>query len=205
MFLRIHPQNPEERKINQVVDCLMEGGLIIYPTDTVYGIGCDIFNPKAIEKLYRLKGVTEKTAQFSFVCKDISDISLYTKSMDTPVFKTIRKCLPGPYTFILQASKEVPKLLKTKKNTVGLRVPDNKICSAIVAALGHPIISTSLPPSTEVEEFTDPEVFYFLFEKNVDIIIDGGLGNLQTSTVVNFETGLPQIIREGAGSLEPFL
>jgi tRNA threonylcarbamoyl adenosine modification protein (Sua5/YciO/YrdC/YwlC family) len=205
MFLRVHPINPEDRKINQIVSCLQNGGLIIYPTDTVYGIGCDIFNPKAIEKLYKLKGVTEKTAKFSFICKDISDFSKYAKSMDTPIFKLIKKCLPGPYTFILEASKETPKLLKTKKNTVGLRIPNNTICQAIVAALGHPIISTSLPESTEVEDFTDPEVFYYLFEKKVDLVVDGGLGSLQTSSVIQFTDGVAEVIREGAGNIDMFI
>jgi tRNA threonylcarbamoyl adenosine modification protein (Sua5/YciO/YrdC/YwlC family) len=204
MFVRIHPINPEERKINQVVDCLRNGGLIIYPTDTVYGIGCDINNPKAIEKLYRLKGVNEKTAKFSFICKDISDFSQYTKSLDTPVFKVIKKCLPGPYTFILDASKEVPKLLKTKKNTVGLRIPDNTICKAIVTALGNPIISTSLPETDEVEDYTDPEIFFYLFENKVDIVIDGGIGKMETSTVIQYNDGVAEIIREGAGDISIF-
>jgi tRNA threonylcarbamoyl adenosine modification protein (Sua5/YciO/YrdC/YwlC family) len=204
MFLRIHPINPEERKINQIVDCLRNGGIIIYPTDTVYGIGCDIKNPRAIEKLYQLKGVTEKTAKFSFICKDISDFSLYTKSMDTPVFKLLKKCLPGPYTFILEASKEVPKLLKTKKNTVGIRVPDNKICNAIVTALGNPIISTSLPETNEVEDFTDPEIFFYLFENRVDLVVDGGIGNIETSSVIQFIDGKAEIIREGAGDISIF-
>jgi tRNA threonylcarbamoyl adenosine modification protein (Sua5/YciO/YrdC/YwlC family) len=204
MFLRVHPVNPEERKIKQIVDCLLDGGLIIYPTDTVYGIGCDIYNQKAIQKLYQLKGVTEKTAKFSFICKDISDFSKYAKSMDTATFKQIKKCLPGPYTFILEASKETPKLLKTKKNTVGLRIPNNVICQAIVQALGHPIISTSLPETMDVEDFTDPDVFYFAFENKVDLVIDGGIGNVQTSSVIQYVDGLPEIIREGAGDVELF-
>jgi tRNA threonylcarbamoyl adenosine modification protein (Sua5/YciO/YrdC/YwlC family) len=204
MFLRVHPVNPEERKIKQVVQCLLDGGLIIYPTDTVYGIGCDIYNQKAIQKLYQLKGVTEKTAKFSFICKDISDFSKYAKSMDTATFKHIKKCLPGPYTFILDASKETPKLLKTKKNTVGLRIPNNTICQAIVDALGHPIISTSLPETMDVEDFTDPDVFYFAFENKVDMVIDGGIGNAQTSSVIQFIDGRAEIIREGAGDVELF-
>ena len=190
MFLRIHPDNPEDRKIQQVLDCLRNGGLIIYPTDTVYGIGCDIFNAKAIEKLYRLKDVNEKTARFSFICKDLSDFS--------------KKSLPGPFTFILDASKEVPKLLKTKKNTVGLRIPDNKICAAIVDALGHPIITTSLPETAEVEDYTDPETFFYLFENKVDLVIDGGIGNTESSTVISFVNDEIEIIRKGAGSIEIF-
>jgi len=204
MFLRIHPDNPEDRKIQQVLDCLRNGGLIIYPTDTVYGIGCDIFNSKAIEKLYRLKDVNEKTARFSFICKDLSDFSKYAKSINSPVFKLIKKSLPGPFTFILDASKEVPKLLKTKKNTVGLRIPDNKICATIVDALGHPIITTSLPETAEVEDYTDPETFFYLFENKVDLVIDGGIGNTESSTVISFVNDEIEIIRKGAGSIEIF-
>jgi tRNA threonylcarbamoyl adenosine modification protein (Sua5/YciO/YrdC/YwlC family) len=202
MFIRIHPVNPEDRKIQQVVTCLRNGGIIIYPTDTVYGIGCDITNAKAVEKLYRIKGVTQKTAQFSFICKDIRQFSLYAKSYSTAVFKQINRCLPGPYTFILEASKEVPKLLQTKKNTVGIRVPDNTICQALVEALGNPIISTSLPQKEAIEEYTEPELFYYLFENQVDMVIDGGLGNAEPSTVVSFVTGDAELIRLGAGEWE---
>ncbi len=204
MFVRVHPQNPEERKIQQIVEALKNGAIIIYPTDTVYGIGCDINNPKAIEKLYRIKNVNPKDARFSFVCSSLSNISLYTKAIDTPIFKLLKKCLPGPYTFILEANKAVPKLLQTKKNTVGIRIPDNKICMAIVEALGNPIISTSLPESKEVDEYVDPDVFYYLFEKNVDLVIDGGIGNIELSTVVDCTSGNPEIIREGAGSISIF-
>ncbi len=204
MYIRVHPENPEERKILQIVQALRDGALIIYPTDTVYGIGCDINNPKAIERLYRLKNVQAKNAKFSFVCSSLSNISNYTKSIDTPIFKLLKKCLPGPYTFILEASKEVPKLLQTKKNTVGIRIPENNISMAIVEALGNPIISTSLPDSEEVENFVDPDVFYYLFENSVDIVIDGGIGNIEASTVVDCSSGIPEIIREGAGDISIF-
>jgi tRNA threonylcarbamoyl adenosine modification protein (Sua5/YciO/YrdC/YwlC family) len=204
MYLRIHPQDPEPRKIQQVVSCLQAGGLIIYPTDTIYGIGCDIKNESAIQKLYRLKGVNEKTAQFAFVCNELAQFSQYAKSIDTPVFRTIKKCLPGAYTFILEASKEVPRLLKTKKNTIGLRYPNNKICNELVSALGNPIISTSIPEHEEVDLYNDPETFYDLWESKVDIIIDGGLGNIMPSTIVNFIGGTAEIVRKGAGEIEIF-
>ncbi len=204
MYIRLHPKNPEERKLKEIITCLKDGGIIIYPTDTMYGIGCDIFNPKAIEKLYKIKGVNEKTARFSFITNTISDFSKYTKSLDNSTFRLINKCLPGPYTFILEASKEVPKLLKTKKNTVGLRIPNNVICQAIVSGLGNPIISTSLPAKEDVEEYIDPEVFTEFFEHQVEIIIDGGLGSIEASTVVDLTTMPASIIRTGLGDISIF-
>jgi tRNA threonylcarbamoyl adenosine modification protein (Sua5/YciO/YrdC/YwlC family) len=204
MYIRLHPQNPEERKLKEIITCLKDGGIIIYPTDTVYGIGCDIYNAKAIEKLYRIKGVNEKTAQFSFITNTISDFSKYAKSLDNATFRQINKCLPGAYTFILEASKEVPKLLKTKKNTVGLRIPNNIICQAIVTALGNPIISTSLPEHDNVESYTEPEIFGEFFNNQVDLVIDGGLGSILASTVIKYENGNHEIIREGLGDISPF-
>jgi tRNA threonylcarbamoyl adenosine modification protein (Sua5/YciO/YrdC/YwlC family) len=204
VYLRVHPKNPEDRKIAQVVEALKNGALIIYPTDTVYAIGCDIFNTKAVERLYKLKGVTEKTAKFSFICETISDLSKYAKSIDNAVFRDIKKCLPGPYTFIFEASKEVPKVLKTKKNTVGMRISENLICMALVQALGNPIITTSLPESDMIEDYTDPEIFVDYFENKVDIIIDGGIGNSEASTVIDYTTNTPVLIRKGLGSIEHF-
>ncbi len=204
MYTRVHPISPEPRKIAEVVNCLKNGGLIIYPTDTIYGIGCDIHNEKAIQKLYQLKGVTQKNAQFSFLCKDISDFSQYTRNLDTPIFRLLKKCVPGPYTFILEASKEVPRLLKTKKNTVGLRIPDNTICQALISALGNPIISTSLPQNADVDEYVDPEIFYDIFKDKVDMVIDGGVGQLLASTVIDVSKGYVDIIREGAGDIAIF-
>jgi tRNA threonylcarbamoyl adenosine modification protein (Sua5/YciO/YrdC/YwlC family) len=204
VFIRIHPENPEERKILQIVQALKEGAIIIYPTDTVYGIGCDILNTKAIERLYKIKGVNEKTARFSFVCNDISDFSKYAKSFDNSVFRDIKRSLPGPFTFILEASKEVPKLLKTKKNSVGLRIPNNKICQAIVAGLGNPIISTSLPDSLDVDDYADPEIFATNYEHLVDFIVDGGVGNIEASTVIDYTGGSPVLIRQGAGEIDLF-
>lgn len=182
-----------------VVDCLRSGGVIIYPTDTIYGIGCDIFNAEAIARIARIKNIEIKKAQFSFICCDLSHLSDYAKSVDTPVFRLLKAALPGPYTFILEASKQVPKQLKTKKDTVGIRIPDNKICHVIVKELGHPIMSASLPMDGDVEYFTDPEVMNEAFVDLVDIVVDGGIGNMLASTVVDCTSGAPVLIREGAG------
>jgi tRNA threonylcarbamoyl adenosine modification protein (Sua5/YciO/YrdC/YwlC family) len=201
MYIRVHPENPETRKIAQIVECLKNDGVIIYPTDTVYGIGCSIFSKKATERLYQIKQVNEKTAQFSFIAQNISDLSQYIASLDTATFKLLKRALPGPYTFIVQASKELPKLLKTKRNTVGVRIPDNNICQAIVRELGHPIISSSLPLRDGIEDYTDPEIFEAYFTNSVDYIIDGGIGGYIASTVVDCTTDEPSIIREGAGDI----
>jgi tRNA threonylcarbamoyl adenosine modification protein (Sua5/YciO/YrdC/YwlC family) len=181
------------------VDCLRKGGLIIYPTDTIYGIGCDIYNPQAIERIARIKQVDVKKAQFSFICCDLSHLSDYTKSVDTPIFRMLKALLPGPYTFILDASKQVPKLLKTKKDTVGIRVPKNKICHDIVRELEHPLMSASLPMGDEVEYFTDPELMNDRFGHLVDIVIDGGHGGILSSTVIDCTSGEAELVRMGAG------
>lgn len=202
MLLHIHPDNPQPRNIKTVVDCLLGGGIIIYPTDTIYGIGCDITNAKAVERVCRLKGIDPKKAQFSFVCSDLSHLSDYTKSIDTPTFRLLKRALPGPYTFIMNASKQVPKMLQTKKDTVGIRVPDHKICHMIVEQLGHPIMSTSLPMDGEVEYYTDPDTMHELFGERVDIVIDGGPGHIAASTVIDCTSGQPELIRQGAGDWE---
>ncbi|XZF13467.1 L-threonylcarbamoyladenylate synthase [Chitinophagaceae bacterium MMS25-I14] len=202
MLLHIHPDNPQPRNIKTVVDCLRNGGVIIYPTDTIYGLGCDIYNAHAIERICRIKNIDPKKAQFSFICKDLSNLSNYAKSVDTPVFRVLKKALPGPYTFILEASREVPKQLKTKKDTVGIRVPDNIITQTLVEELGHPIMSVSLPMNSDVEYYTDPEIMHDVFEKQVDIVIDSGFGNIIPSTVVDCTSGIPELIREGAGPWE---
>ncbi len=199
MLLRIHPDNPQPRHIRTVVECLRSGGVIIYPTDTIYGIGCNIFDAGAIERIARIKQVEPKKAQFSFICADLSHLSDYAKHVDTPIFRLLKAKLPGPYTFILEASKQVPKQLKTKKDTVGIRVPDNKICQTIVTELDKPLMSTSLPMDGDIEYYTDPEVMYERFGKLVDIVIDGGIGNLLSSTVIDCSSGVPQLIRQGAG------
>lgn len=202
MLLQIHPDNPQPRNIKMVVDCLKAGGVIIYPTDTIYGIGCDISNPEAIARIARIKGIDVKKAQFSFICSDLSHLSDYAKSVDTPTFRLLKAALPGPYTFILEASKQVPKLLKTKKDTVGIRVPENVICQTIVAELGRPLISASLPMDIDVEYYTDPELMFEAFGKLVDIVIDGGIGSVLFSTVIDCTGGAPVLVREGAGEWE---
>jgi len=199
MLLQIHPDNPQARNINMVVECLRKGGVIIYPTDTIYGIGCDIYNPEAIARIARIKNIDVKKANFSFICCDLSHLSDYAKSVDTPIFRLLKAALPGPYTFILEASKQVPKLLKTKKDTVGIRIPDNKICHEIVRLLDHPLMSASLPMDGDVEYFTDPELMEEQFGHLVDIVIDGGIGNILSSTVIDCTSGAPELVREGAG------
>jgi tRNA threonylcarbamoyl adenosine modification protein (Sua5/YciO/YrdC/YwlC family) len=198
MLIHIHPANPQDRLIRQVVDFLKAGGVIIYPTDTIYGLGCDIFQHKAIERICRIKNVQPQKANLSFVCYDLGDMSRYAKQLNTPVYRTLKQYLPGPYTFILDASKEVPKILKTKKDTVGIRIPDNKIARCIVKELGNPILSASLP-GENVEDYTDPEIIHEKFEKLVDIVIDGGIGGIIPSTIIDFTKPEPEIIREGAG------
>ena len=201
MLLEIQPNNPNPRHIATVVDCLKSGGIIAYPTDTIYGLGCDIFQPKAIEKIAQIKGVDPAKAQLSFVCADLSDLSKYAKSISTPLYRLLKNYLPGPFTFILPASKQVPKLLQNKKNTIGLRIPDNNIASAIVAALEHPILSASLPGEM-VEDYTDPYVIHENFENLVDIVIDGGIGGMIPSTIIDCTTDDYTVIREGAGVWE---
>ena len=197
-LLTIHPKNPPPRLIKQVVDCLKAGGIIIYPTDTIYGLGCDIFQPKAIEKICQLKNIDPKKAQLSFICRDLSHLSDYTKSIHTPLYRVLKSHLPGPFTFILPASKQVPKILQSKKSTIGLRIPDNTICQHILEELGHPLISASLP-GENIEDYTDPELIFRNFEDKVDMIIDGGIGGVMPSTVVDCTTDEWQIIRQGQG------
>ena len=198
MLLTIHPENPQPRLIKQVVECLKDGGIIIYPTDTIYGLGCDIFHPKAVERICQIKQVDPKKAQLSFICRDLSHLSDYTKSIDTPLYRVLKNNLPGAFTFILPASKQVPKILKSKKETIGLRVPDNVICMAIIEAMGNPILSASLPGEM-VEEYTDPEIIYETFGKQVDFVIDGGPGGIIPSTIVDCTTGDWTVTRQGLG------
>jgi tRNA threonylcarbamoyl adenosine modification protein (Sua5/YciO/YrdC/YwlC family) len=201
MLLHIHPDNPPARQIKTVVECLLDGGVIIYPTDTIYGLGCDIFQHKAVERIARLKQIPVAKAQFSFVCADLSDLSKYTKSTSTPLYRMLKSYLPGPFTFILPASKEVPKILKSKKDTVGLRVPAHKVAQALIHELGHPILSTSLPGEM-VEEYTDPELIYRNFKDKVDIVIDAGVGGMIPSTIIDCTSSEPQVIRHGLGVFE---
>jgi tRNA threonylcarbamoyl adenosine modification protein (Sua5/YciO/YrdC/YwlC family) len=198
MLLRIHPQNPQPRLLSQVADCLKSGGIIIYPTDTIYGLGCDIYQPKAIERICKIKNIDPQKAQLSFICRDLSHLSDYTKSIDTPLYRVLKNYLPGPYTFILPASKAVPKLLKSKKDTVGIRVPDNVICNSVLETLGNPILSASLPGDM-VEEYTDPEIIHEKFGKLVDYVVDGGVGGIIPSTVIDCTTDEWIVTRQGLG------
>src|SRR5580704_1765780 len=184
MLMHLHPLNPQPRNIRMIIECLLDGGVIVYPTDTIYGLGCDIFQHKAIERICRIKQVDVSKAQLSFICYDLSDLSGYTKSISTPLYRLLKTYLPGPYTFILPASRQVPKILKSRKNTIGLRVPDNNIARSIVRELGHPILSASLPGDM-VEEYTDPELMFENFRNLVDIVVDGGIGGSSPSTIVD--------------------
>jgi tRNA threonylcarbamoyl adenosine modification protein (Sua5/YciO/YrdC/YwlC family) len=199
MLLRIHPDNPQPRLLQAVVNTLRDGGVIIYPTDTIYGLGCDIYNAAAIERICRIKNIQPKSAQFSFICSDLSHLSDYARSVDTPIFRLLKAALPGPYTFILQASKAVPKALKTKKDTVGIRVPKHRIAHELVKMLDHPIMSVSLPEDEDVSQYTDPEIIHERFGHLVDIVIDGGPGGMVASTVIDCTSSTPALIREGAG------
>lgn len=201
MLIHVHPENPQPRAIRTIIETLREGGIIIYPTDTIYGIGCDIFQPKAIERICRIKQVVPEKAQLSFICSDLSDLSQYTKSISTPLYRLLKSYLPGPYTFILPASKEVPKILKSKKDTIGLRIPDNLIARTIVRELGHPILSATLPGEM-VEEYTDPEMMQENFGKLVNLVVDGGIGGWTPSTIVDCTKEPPELIRQGLGEWE---
>ena len=203
MLIHMHPDNPQPRLLRQVVDTLKSGGIIVYPTDTIYGLGCDILQHKAVERICRIKGVDPQKAQLSFICYDLSDLSQYAKQLPTSIYRTLKQYLPGPYTFILEASKQVPKILKTKKDTVGIRIPDNVIARSIVKELGNPILSASLP-GENVEEYTDPEYIQDKFGKLVDLVIDGGNGGTIPSTIIDFTHPEPEVIREGAGDWHYF-
>jgi len=198
MLLHLHPEDPQPRNIKTIVECLMDGGVIIYPTDTIYGLGCNIFKHKAIERICRIKNVDSAKAQLSFVCYDLSDLSTYTRSISTPLYRLLKSHLPGPYTFILPASKEVPKILKSKKNTIGLRVPDNNIARTIVHESQSPILSASLPGEM-VEEYTDPDLINENFKNLVDIIVDGGMGGMVPSTIIDCTNDEPVLVRKGLG------
>jgi len=206
MLIKIYPENPNPKAIEQAVEILKKGGIIIYPTDTIYGLGCDITNQKAIERICKIRGIKPEKANFSFICSDLSHISDYVKPIDTTVFRLLKKALPGPFTFIFNASKNVPKLLSSNKQTVGIRVPDNDIAREIVKVLGNPILSTSIKDDDEVIEYsTDPELIHEKYEELVDLVIDGGYGDNEASTVVDCTSGDFEIIREGKGILDNYL
>ncbi len=202
MLVRLYNENPNPRDVRKIVDVLRDGGVIIYPTDTVYGLGCDITNQKAVEKIARFKGIQIEKNNFSFICSDFSHLSIYTKPISNSLFKLIRKNLPGPFTFILDANNNVPKYFKGKKKTVGVRIPDNNIIREIVSELGNPILSSSVHDDDEVLEYTaDPELIYEKYQDFADIVIDGGYGELIPSTIVDCSGDQITIVREGKGIL----
>ena len=202
LLLKIYNENPHPRQIEKVVNILRNGGLIIYPTDTVYGLGCDITHTKAMEKLANIKGVKPEKSNFSFICNDLSHLSDYTKQISTPTYKILKRALPGPYTFILPGSNALPKVFK-KKKTVGIRVPDNNIARQLVVALGNPVASTSIRDDDDVLEYTtDPELIFEKWQHLVDVVIDGGYGDNHASTIINLTQEIPEVLREGKGSLD---
>lgn len=202
-FLPIHPKNPEPRKIGHVVGILARGGIVIYPTDSVYGIGCDLFNRKAISRLCHILGIKPQKLDLSFICHDLSHISEYARKIDTPVFKVLKKNLPGPFTFILESSSRVPKILDINKKTVGIRIPDHAITRAMVRELGNPVITSSIKDEDHIKEYTtDPEEIYEDFKHTVDLVIDGGPGGNVPSTVLDCTQGEFQIIRQGLGIID---
>ncbi len=202
MLVRIYNENPNPRDIRRVVDVLRQGGIIIYPTDTVYGLGCDISNSKAVERIANLKGIQVEKANFSFICYDMSHLSDYTKPISNPVFKLMKKCLPGPFTFILEANNNVPKYFAGRKKTVGIRIPGNNIIREIVRELGNPILSSSIHDEDEILEYTtDPELIHEKYSEMVDLVIDGGYGGMVPSTIVDCTDHDPVIIRQGKGEL----
>ncbi len=203
MIIKIHPDNPDERNVRTVVDCLRDGGIVVYPTDTVYGIGCDITHQQAVEKILRFKDINVKKTNLSFVCSDLSHISDYVRPIANSTFKLLKRNLPGPFTFILEANSNVPKIFKLSKKTVGIRVPDNNIIRAIVRELGNPVLSTSVKADDTMDEeyITDPELIEETHSHIADIVIDGGRGGFTGSTVVDCTGSDIEIIRQGLGEL----
>lgn len=205
-LLKIHPLNPEGRKIDRVVTVLRQGGIVIYPTDTIYGIGCDLLNRKAVEQLCRILDIKPQKLDLSFICHDLSQISEYVRRMDTPVFKLLKKSLPGPFTYIFESSSKVPRVLDVNKKTVGVRIPNHAIPAAIVEQLGNPVITSSIKDDDTIKEYTtDPEEIYEDFKHQVDLVIDGGAGGNVPSTVVDCTTTELHIIRQGLGDIQQYL
>ncbi|MCH6235416.1 L-threonylcarbamoyladenylate synthase [Cognataquiflexum rubidum] len=205
-FIKLYPENPDPRKIQKIVNILLDGGVIIYPTDTVYGMGCNIHNLRAVERIAQIKGIKVKKHNFSFICYDLSNISEYTRALSTPVFKMMKKALPGPYTFILEANNSVPKILNSNKKTVGIRVPDHAIPRLLVKELGSPILTTSIRDEDDIIEYsTDPELIYEKFRDLVDVVIDGGYGNNVGSTILDCTGEEIEVVRQGLGSVEDIM
>ena len=201
-LIRIYEENPNPKDVKRVVEALRDGALVIYPTDTVYGLGCDITNTAALERIAQARNVKLEKANFSFICENLSNLSDYVRQIDTRTFKILKRCLPGPYTFVLPGNSNLPNVFK-KKKTVGIRVPDNNICRALVAGLGNPIVSTSIKDDDEVIEYTtDPELILEKWDNIVDIVVDGGYGDNIPSTVIDLTSSEPEVIREGKGKLD---
>ncbi len=206
MLLKIYPENPSPRYLQLAAECLRSGGVIIYPTDSVYAIGCDLYNPKGVERVAQIKGIRTEKANFSLICYDLSHISDFTKPFSTSVYKLMKKALPGPYTFILNANNHVPKIFQSRKKTIGIRVPDNNIIREIVKLLGNPVISTSVYDDDEILEYsTDPELIHDKYQNLVDMVIDGGFGDNEASTVIDCTSDEIELIRQGKGSVEELL
>jgi len=204
-LIKLFPKNPDPKKLEQIVQILKAGGLVIYPTDTVYGIGCDIYQPKAIEKIARIKGLKPEKANFAFICHDMSHLANYAR-VSNAVFKVMKRALPGPFTFVLPATNEVPRILNNKRRTIGIRIPDNDIVRELVRLLGHPILTSSIVDDDDILEYsTDPELIFEKFENQVDVVIDGGNGNNVASTIVLCENDSFEVIRQGMGNLDAFL
>jgi tRNA threonylcarbamoyl adenosine modification protein (Sua5/YciO/YrdC/YwlC family) len=205
-FIKLYKENPDSRKISKIVSVLRKGGLVIYPSDTIYGLGCDIFNNRAVDRVKHIKGEKGKNNNLAFICYDLSHLSVYTRNVSTPVFKLMKKTLPGPYTFILNSSSKVPKILNAHKKTVGIRIPDNEIPRIIVKELGNPIVTTSIHDDDDILEYsTDPEFIYEKYKKIVDIVIDGGYGGNEPSTVIDCSEDEIRVLREGKGDIHNYL
>ncbi len=205
-FIKLYEENPQRTKIEHIVDVLKKGGVIIYPTDTIYGIGCDLFNRKAIDRVRRIKGIKPKKFNLSFICNDISQVAEYVRRIDNQAFKVMKKSLPGPFTFIFEASSKVPKILETNKKTVGVRIPANNIPRDIVEVLGNPLVTSSIKAEDEVIEYTtDPELIYDELKNEIDLFIDGGYGGNIPSTVIDLSQGGFEVIREGLGDIYEYI
>ncbi len=203
MLLKIHPDNPSERNMRTVIECLRSGGVVIFPTDTIYAIGCDIYKSKAVDRVAQIKGVKKEKANFSFICHDLSHLSEFSKPIDNAIYKMMRRNLPGAFTFILSASNKVPKIFQSKKKSIGIRVPENNIARELVQMLGNPIMSTSVHDDDELLEYpTDPELIYERYQNQVDIVVDGGFGDNVASTIIDCTSGEPELLREGKGVLQ---
>jgi tRNA threonylcarbamoyl adenosine modification protein (Sua5/YciO/YrdC/YwlC family) len=203
MLLKIYPENPAPRQIKTVVECLNSGGLVIFPTDTVYGLGCSIYQPRAVDRIAQIKGIKREKANFSFIFNSLSHLSEFTRPIDNEIFKMMRRNLPGPFTFILEANGNIPKIFQSKKKTIGIRIPNEAVIQTIVAELGHPVLTTSILDDDAILEYTtDPEIIYDKFKDKVDIIIDAGFGGNQPSTIIDCTDGEAIILREGKGILQ---